>query len=50
MLGIANVLSFLLIQGWYANVILVAYLLMSVVDHCVLESGKTHTAVAWTEL
>jgi len=43
-------MSILVLQDASGNIILVTYLLLSAFDHCVLESGKTHAAVAWSDI
>ena len=50
LIGFANFMSLFFLQNFYANNIMIMYLIMSVADHCVLESGKTHQAVPWNEL
>ena len=41
-LAIANLMSLLLLQNWWGNCLLATYLLLAVIEHCLLESGKTH--------
>lgn len=50
MIALANTMSILLLHDWFGNLLMVAFWVMSVAEHCVLESGKTHSVVPWTKL
>ena len=41
-IAVANLMSLLILQHWKANILLATYLVMAMIEHCVLESGKTH--------
>lgn len=46
-LTVANLLSCLLLQNWHSNILLVAYLALSVLEHFLVETGKSHPTLAW---
>lgn len=50
MIALANTMSILFLHDWFGNLLMLAFWVMSVAEHCVLESGKTHSAVPWTKL
>ena len=41
-LALANLMSLLVLQNWMGNCLLATYLILAIVEHCILESGKTH--------
>lgn len=43
-------MSLLLQLNMVGNALLACYLLMSLLEYCVLESGKSHNCVPWTSL
>ena len=50
LIALANTMSIFLLHGWFGNFLMLAFWVVSVAEHCVLESGKTHNSVPWANL